>query len=76
MNMGYIVVDETSIPLCIYHGFDNAPRAGVLSHGDEVTVFPNYKSAWRAIQRSKIHELRQGFNWNTWGWRTMRLVAY
>jgi len=69
----YLVLNEDGKPLQLDFR-DDLPRAGVLFQGDYATLFPNYKSAWRAWKRSEKYADDNGFLWRAGLWKTMRAV--
>ncbi len=59
----YIVCgDGGPLTVCKEH---DTPRAGILMYGGAVTVFPNYKAARRAIERTDRYAKRMELEWSS-----------
>jgi hypothetical protein len=78
-TVGYIVIDERNIPLqlCKTDGYLNAPEGiekSLVIGGNKATVFPDRRSAAKALKDTARIEAANSYPWCTGEWRIVRLM--
>ena len=75
-NIGYIVVDDKERPLCLGTGYgkEPLPKSGkMLWLGDHVTIFPDRRTANKALSDTRWYVNKNDLPWRAGLWR-VRLV--